>query len=66
MPRTNTTTRKKRKTTIRRPDLFTWAQDTTLLSNPVIRAIVRRAQVSPATAALIAELSGLGREAANV
>jgi hypothetical protein len=65
MPRTNTTTRRRRKVIPRRPDLFNWAQDTDLLTNPAIRAIVRRAQVSPAVAAVIAELSGFGRESAH-
>jgi hypothetical protein len=66
MQKLSNTTRQKRKATTCPPDLFAWSQDTSLLSTPSIRAIVRRAQVSPAVAAVISELSGLGRGSANV
>ncbi|GEO18620.1 hypothetical protein MAE02_63160 [Microvirga aerophila] len=62
----NTLTRRKRKATSCPPDIFGWAQDASLLTSPAIRAIVRRAQVSPAIAAVIFELSGYGRETADV
>ncbi|MBM1169911.1 hypothetical protein [Microvirga arabica] len=38
-------------------------RDLELLAIPVVRAIVRRSRVSPVTAALLAELSGLSQEA---
>jgi hypothetical protein len=65
MQKLSNTTRQKRKVTSCPPDLFAWAQDASLISNPSIRAIIRRAQVSPAVAAVISELSGFGREAAH-
>jgi len=62
----HTTTRTKRKSVASHPDLFTWSQDAALVTSPAIRIIMRRAQVSPAVAALVSELSGFGRETAHV
>ncbi len=45
------------------PDLFDWQCSKELLSAPTIRTIARKAQVSPALAAVIADLCGLSREA---
>lgn len=45
------------------PDLFDWQLSQELLSAPTIRAITRKAQVSPALAAVIADLCGFSREA---
>jgi hypothetical protein len=39
------------------PNLFEWHQNRKLLSNGTVRAIAGRARVTPATAALIAELA---------
>ncbi len=44
------------------PDLFDWQRSQELLSAPPIRTITRKAQVSPALAAVIADLCGLSRE----
>jgi hypothetical protein len=44
------------------PDLFDWQRSQELLSAPSIRIIARKAQVSPALAAVIADLCGLSRE----
>ena len=46
-----------------RPDLFDWARQNELLSHPAIRSVSRRLRVSPATAAVVAELAGIVREA---
>jgi hypothetical protein len=45
------------------PDLFDWQRSQELLSAPTIRTITRKAQVSPALAAVIADLCGFSREA---
>ncbi len=45
------------------PDLFDWQCSKELLSAPAIRTIARKAQVSPALAAVIADLCGISREA---
>ncbi len=42
--------------------LFDWQRSQELLSAPTIRTITRKAQVSPALAAVIADLCGLSRE----
>ncbi len=47
------------------PDLFDWAQQNELLSNPAIRSVSRMLRVSPATAAVVAELAGIVREACH-
>ena len=44
------------------PDLFDWALQNELLSYPSIRSVARRFRVSPATAAVLAELAGIIRE----
>jgi hypothetical protein len=44
------------------PDLFTWQRDTELLTNPAVRAVARRTNISPALALVVAELAGLTRE----
>jgi hypothetical protein len=44
------------------PDLFDWQQSRDLLSTPSIRTIARKANVSPAVAAVIADLCGFSRE----
>ncbi len=43
--------------------LFDWQNRQELMSVPTIRTIARKAQVSPALAAVIADLCGLSREA---
>jgi hypothetical protein len=48
------------------PDLFDWQQNRELLCNATVRAIAGRARVTPASAALIAELAFATREARNV
>jgi hypothetical protein len=45
------------------PDLFDWQRSQELLSAPTIRTIARKAHVSPALAAVIADLCGFSREA---
>jgi hypothetical protein len=55
--------RSRRKARSCSPDLFDWQCSQELLSAPTIRTIARRAQVSPALAAVIADLCGLSREA---
>ncbi len=55
--------RSRRKARLRSPDLFDWQCSQELLSAPTIRTIVRKAQVSPALAAVIADLCGFLREA---
>ncbi len=42
--------------------LFDWQCSQELLSAPTIRTIARKAQVSPALAAVIVDLCGLSRE----
>ena len=54
--------RSRRKTRSLSPDLFDWRRSQELLSAPTIRTITRKAQVSPALAAVIADLCGLSRE----
>jgi hypothetical protein len=46
-----------------RPNLFDWAQENELLSHPAVRSVARRLRVSPATAAVVAELASIVREA---
>ena len=46
----------------RLPDLFDWARQNELHMHTTVRTIARRAGVSPAVAALIAELAGLTTE----
>ena len=55
--------RSRRKARSCSPDLFDWQCSQELLSTPTIRTIARKAQVSPALAAVIADLCGLSREA---
>jgi hypothetical protein len=55
--------RPRRKARSRSPDLFDWQCSQELLSAPTIRTIARKAQVSPARAAVIADLCGFSREA---
>ncbi len=43
------------------PDLFDWQRSQELLSLQSIRTIARKAHVSPALAAVIAELCGFSR-----
>ena len=43
--------------------LFDWQSRQELMSAPTIRTIARKAQVSPALAAVIADLCGFSREA---
>lgn len=45
------------------PDLFDWQHSQELLSLQTVRTIARKAHVSPALAAVIADLCGLNREA---
>jgi hypothetical protein len=45
------------------PSLFDWNRSIELLNRPAVRTVARRARVSPALASVIAELSGLIREA---
>ena len=54
--------RPQRKASSCSPDLFAWQCSQELLSAPTIRTIARKAQVSPALAAVIADLCGLSRE----
>jgi hypothetical protein len=58
--------RSKRKSVPAHPDLFAWAQHNPSVTNTAVRAVMRRAQVSAAVAAVICELSGFGQEVANV
>ena len=55
--------RSRRKARSSSPDLFDWQRTQELLSAPTIRTIARKAQVSPALAAVIADLCGFSREA---
>ncbi len=55
--------RSRRKARSCSPDLFDWQCSQELLSAPTIRIIARKAQVSPALAAVIADLCGFLREA---
>ena len=55
--------RSRRKARSCSPDLFEWQCSQELLSAPTIRTIARKAQVSPALAAVIADLCGFSREA---
>ena len=55
--------RSRRKARSCSPDLFDWQRSQELLSAPTIRTIARKAQVSPALAAVIADLCGFSREA---
>jgi hypothetical protein len=54
--------RSRRKARSCSPDLFDWQCSQELLSAPTIRTIARKAQVSPALAAVIADLCGFYRE----
>ncbi len=54
--------RSRRKVRSCSPDLFDWQRSQELLSTPTIRTIVRKGQVSPALAAVIADLCGFSRE----
>ncbi len=54
--------RSRRKARSCSPDFFDWQRSQELLSAPTIRTITRKAQVSPALAAVIADLCGLSRE----
>jgi hypothetical protein len=62
MPNTYSMRRSRRKARSCSPDLFDWQRSQELLSTPTIRTITRKAQVSPALAAVIADLCGLSRE----
>ena len=62
MPSPYSMRRSRRKARSRSPDLFDWQRSQELLSAPTIRTITRKAQVSPALAAVIADLCGLSRE----
>ena len=55
--------RSRRKARSCSPDLFDWQRSQELLSAPTIRIIARKARVSPALAAVIADLCGFSREA---
>jgi hypothetical protein len=68
MQKLTTTTPKRRKATSCPPDLFGWASESELLTEPNIRRVMRRAHVPAATARVIAELAGLNifREASRV
>jgi hypothetical protein len=61
--RRSNTLRATRKAKSCAPDLFDWARQNELNTTPAIRAISRRAGVSPALALTLAELAGLTREA---
>jgi hypothetical protein len=63
MHRSHSMRRLRRKARSCSPDLFDWQHRQELLSAPTIRTIARKAQVSPALAAVIADLCGLSREA---
>ncbi len=54
--------RRSRRQVSARPDLFDWAQENELLSHLAVRSVARRLRVSPATAAVVAELAGIVRE----
>jgi len=56
-------TRRSRRQVNSCPDLFDWAQQNELLSHPAIRSVSHRLRVSPAMAAVMAELAGIVREA---
>jgi hypothetical protein len=56
------TKRFSRKAETRLPDLFGWARQSEPHPHPTIQTIVRHAGVSPAVAAIIAELAGLTTE----
>ncbi len=62
MPKTFSMRRSRRKARSCSPDLFDWQCSQELLSAPTIRTIARKAQVSPALAAVIADLCGFYRE----
>ncbi len=54
--------RAQRKARCSGPDLFSWARDQQLLADPSVAQVTRRARVSPAVRALLAELAGITRE----
>jgi hypothetical protein len=54
----HTTKRLSRKAEPRLPDLFDWARQSELHALTTVRTIIRHANVSPAVAAVIAELAG--------
>ena len=56
------TKRLSRKAKSRLPDLFDWAHQNELHTRVTVRTIARRTGVSPAVAALIAELAGFTTE----
>jgi hypothetical protein len=56
------TKRASRKAKSRLPDLFDWARQNELHSHATVWTIARRAGVSPAVDAVIAELAGLTME----
>ncbi len=62
MPKHFSMRRSRRKARSCSPDLFDWQCSQELLSAPTIRTIARKAQVSPALAAVIADLCGFYRE----
>ena len=62
MPKPSSMRRSRRKARSCSPDLFDWQRSQELLSAPTIRSITRKAQVSPALAAVIADLCGLSQE----
>lgn len=55
--------RRRRKACLRTPDLFDWARNRELLTAPAVRAISRRTGMNAVLALVLAELSGLSREA---
>ena len=63
MPKPFSMRRSRRKARSCSPDLFDWQCSQELLSIQTVRTIARKAQVSPALAAVIADLCGLSREA---
>jgi hypothetical protein len=58
----NTRLRPSRKAKSCAPDLFDWARQSELKTTPAIRAITRRANVSPALVLALAELAGFRQE----
>lgn len=56
------TTRRRRRKASARPNRTDRQRNLELLAIPAVRTIVRRSHVSPITAALLVELSGLAHE----
>ena len=62
MSKTISMRRTRRKAPSCSPDLFDWQRGQELLSIQTVRSIARKAHVSPALAAVIADLCGLYKE----